>query len=546
MINSNYRVTVELGGNSNSISVKSTSISKQEIVGTSFLSGPSGKSAYQVWLSLGNTGTEADYLLSLKGAPGDPASNLVTSVAGKQGVVTLTKSDVGLSNVPNTDFTSAVAANTAKNSYPSVDAAKLAGIQPGATANDTDANLKNRANHTGLQAVSTVTGLQTALDTKVQIGGDIGGTITTPKVKSRTVITVGASDADYITDGTADDVQIAQAYDLLNASGGGRIVLKKGTYNVASSAIIYTRSNITIEAESPGSVTISMGANSYFRAQAVSEVNFKGIKFVTTNFPAIRFVSGSYFTIDRCHFTGTGDSVSGILSFWGNFGVSSDISHVTVKNSKFKNITGTQRVIHVYPNNSHKYSDFTFHKNEFDAVSGAAIGLDVYYYLYNTWVTENTFKDLASGGHFYDSGVAVLTTVSASEFYVDGLFIDNNRYDNSLDQTALGAGFGQGFVWYYSAKNISITNNKVFGNWTVANDASGVSQGPALAPGRTDNPSENVVISGNHFEGFDSPMDPDSQRFVDISNNTVVNCGRTWGFGYLIQEYISIHDNISY
>lgn len=37
-----------------------------------------------------------------KGDAGDPATNLVTSVAGKQGVVTLDKTDVGLSNVDNT------------------------------------------------------------------------------------------------------------------------------------------------------------------------------------------------------------------------------------------------------------------------------------------------------------------------------------------------------------------------------------------------------------------------------------------------------------
>lgn len=43
---------------------------------------------------------------------------------------------------------------------------KLAGITAGATANDTDANLKARANHTGTQAISTVSGLQSALDGK--------------------------------------------------------------------------------------------------------------------------------------------------------------------------------------------------------------------------------------------------------------------------------------------------------------------------------------------------------------------------------------------
>ena len=39
-----------------------------------------------------------------------------------------TKAQVGLANVPNTDFTAAVALNTAKVTYPSADAAKLAAI----------------------------------------------------------------------------------------------------------------------------------------------------------------------------------------------------------------------------------------------------------------------------------------------------------------------------------------------------------------------------------------------------------------------------------
>lgn len=44
---------------------------------------------------------------------------------------------------------------------------KLAGIATSATANDTDANLRDRTTHTGEQAIATVTGLQTALDNKL-------------------------------------------------------------------------------------------------------------------------------------------------------------------------------------------------------------------------------------------------------------------------------------------------------------------------------------------------------------------------------------------
>ncbi|UVO19605.1 hypothetical protein [Stutzerimonas stutzeri] len=44
---------------------------------------------------------------------------------------------------------------------------KLDGIAAGATANATDAQLRDRSTHTGTQAISTVTGLQTVLDGKI-------------------------------------------------------------------------------------------------------------------------------------------------------------------------------------------------------------------------------------------------------------------------------------------------------------------------------------------------------------------------------------------
>lgn len=54
------------------------------------------------------------------------------------------------------------------NDYTNADKAKLAGIAADATKNSSDSELLNRANHTGTQAISTVTNLQDALDTKVE------------------------------------------------------------------------------------------------------------------------------------------------------------------------------------------------------------------------------------------------------------------------------------------------------------------------------------------------------------------------------------------
>lgn len=50
--------------------------------------------------------------------------------------------------------------------YTTAEKSKLAGVAAGATANSTDAQLRDRATHSGEQAISSITGLQSALDAK--------------------------------------------------------------------------------------------------------------------------------------------------------------------------------------------------------------------------------------------------------------------------------------------------------------------------------------------------------------------------------------------
>lgn len=54
--------------------------------------------------------------------------------------------------------------------YTTAEKTKLASVAAGATQNATDAALRDRTTHTGTQAISTVTGLQTALDNKQESG----------------------------------------------------------------------------------------------------------------------------------------------------------------------------------------------------------------------------------------------------------------------------------------------------------------------------------------------------------------------------------------
>jgi hypothetical protein len=93
--------------------------------------------------------------LSISGGGG--ATNLGYTASATNGIVT---SDTG------TSATIPAGSTTNASLMLPADKSKLDGIATGATANSTDAFLLSRANHTGSQAISTVTGLQTALDGK--------------------------------------------------------------------------------------------------------------------------------------------------------------------------------------------------------------------------------------------------------------------------------------------------------------------------------------------------------------------------------------------
>ncbi|WP_413998696.1 pyocin knob domain-containing S74 family peptidase [Flavobacterium sp. W1B] len=109
-------------------------------------------------------------------------SGKVDKVAGKglstEDYTTAEKNKLaGLSNFDPTAINNTLATKVDKvagkqlstEDYTTAEKNKLAGIQAGATANSTDAQLRDRATHTGTQAISTVMGLQAAIDAKINL-----------------------------------------------------------------------------------------------------------------------------------------------------------------------------------------------------------------------------------------------------------------------------------------------------------------------------------------------------------------------------------------
>ena len=175
------------------------------------------------------------------------------------------------------------------------DAADTITISTTATANDTDANLRARSSHTGTQAISTVTGLQTALDGK------------------QSLIFTNVKDAAYgaLGNGSANDTAAIQAaIDAASAAGGGIVWFPAGTYNhtglvlpdVDTSGAVHlwgpNSASVTLVNTHASNVSIDIRASSYPPGNRVSGVH--GLRLITSSLStqiAIDMRYATYFSI---------------------------------------------------------------------------------------------------------------------------------------------------------------------------------------------------------------------------------------------------------
>lgn len=142
-----------------------------------------------------NVGTSAAAIFDIAiprgnpGADGDGSGDMVAVTYDPQNIV-----GDAFSTDNHTD-------GTTNKVFTALEKTKLTGIATGATANSADATLLARANHTGEQAISTVTGLQTALDDKLE-ASDIADVLETSDIG----VTVQGYDADTLKADTDDNL----------------------------------------------------------------------------------------------------------------------------------------------------------------------------------------------------------------------------------------------------------------------------------------------------------------------------------------------------
>ena len=172
------------------------------------------------------------------------------------------------------------ATTSAAGSMSAADKTKLDGVATGATANATDAQLRDRSTHTGTQAVGTITGLAT-IATSGSATDLSAGTVPSARLASKVVggqdegsgVALSATPASLL-DATitlpacaaGDLVQVAGSFTILNNSTASR------TYTVNCKVGSTTITAVAAGAVGNG-VTRSFMFQTYLRVEGTSDLN---------------------------------------------------------------------------------------------------------------------------------------------------------------------------------------------------------------------------------------------------------------------------------
>jgi hypothetical protein len=299
-------------------------------------------------------------------------------------------------------------------------------------------------------------------------------------------VIVGASQADYITDGTADNVEIQQAIDAATAAGGGHVYLQAGTYNLA--ATINLKSNVILEGQGVGTILKPVSGTSIITAyssggaitcQTISQAAVISLRIDGTNFQH----DSAAVHIDNC-------------------------SDIKVGNCRIDNING--------------FGVFTT-----AGLTGSASGTTQRVTIFNNYIYGYGLNDLIGGGAY--TTTATVTDVKA--------------YANELIQDCTVNGYGNA-IDMIGTTRMTITGNDSTGSINMGTEHGNHSY--MVISGNTIKPAINLSSSNGRIQVTASSLSTANSDTITISNNTLMSVGSIGvkGISTMYLQNVAITGNV--
>lgn len=352
---------------------------------------------------------------------------------------------------------------------------------------------------------------------KVVTNSPTWSTVTFPCVATKVVAandSIDTSRADYICDGTDDDVQIQQAIDAVAAGGvGGKVVLLEGTFTLGSGSILFNSGDENISIEGAGTGTVITCKDS-FDAQLLSvsgssgNVIIRNIKFDgngtnQTNIEML-LIDDNKVIIEKCWFEDNCEE--GVLL--------ADIDDITIRDCDFY----TQGI-----NDAQGHSIYTQgsdgNENKRIIVEGCYFDCPGAVWTDNTKHIYFNYADYSHvvNNEFY-SPAAVNSNGHADWIYFnycDYSKIEGNTLNNNLTNTAVLQGIHINISTY-----CRINDNGIY----AITGGGGAGYGIRVVGAST-----MLTVTGNNTVGCDA-----NQGFHDAGSGTGILDGNTFDEGYTV------------
>jgi hypothetical protein len=337
--------------------------------------------------------------------------------------------------------------------------------------------------------------------------------------------TIGAADADYLTDGTADNVEFQAALNAINTAGGGTLFVKKGTYNFSSEVTIY--GNTTVEGDE-GAIINAAGAkpisglrfafktNNTLGKENISFINLKIIGDYTDGtgstfavYPAVGgiLVNGTTgvlirdCTFERCW----NDVTTGISSTAYDASLTQDnTKKVWFINNRSMNTLGGMQC--------YSTTEVLWDGNYFENFGDDAIAfLTINHTEAKAIIVNNTFKNgrPQNSNGVYGVGIGVKIDGSATPRNLFDIVINNNNFESCHEG-----------IWISNGVNYTISNNTFRNTYRIA---------VKLADKADEGEVSNNILVANNTQNSDSnaPIYINGSTNIKVLDNIIKGANQT-------------------